>query len=100
MALILVRPHTSSFDGPAVALHLRKTGIRRVASLSMHTIDTFQVWVHEQRSCAETEEERLGWIRLDAWINRQMVFLKARYPHQNVHNLPVFRLVEEDCNDE
>lgn len=29
MALILVRPHTSLLDGPAVALYLRKVGIRR-----------------------------------------------------------------------
>lgn len=29
MALILVRPHTSLLDGPAVALYLRKVGIRQ-----------------------------------------------------------------------
>lgn len=29
MALILARPHTSLLDGPAVALYLRKLGIRR-----------------------------------------------------------------------
>ncbi|MBU2862014.1 hypothetical protein HF290_17000 [Acidithiobacillus ferrooxidans] len=67
---------------------------------SDHTIGTFQVWVHDRRRCAETEEERRGWIRLDAWVNRRVVFLKARYPYQNVNNLPVFALVEEDCNDE
>ncbi len=30
MALILVRPHTSLLDGPAVALYLRKVGIQAV----------------------------------------------------------------------
>lgn len=29
MALILVRPHTSLLDGPAVALHLRRMGIKK-----------------------------------------------------------------------
>ncbi|MHB8249620.1 MAG: hypothetical protein ACYDCX_12155 [Acidithiobacillus sp.] len=65
-----------------------------------YTISTFQVWVHDRRRCAETEEERRGWIRLDAWVNRRVVFLKSRYPHQNVNGLPMFALVEEDFNDE
>lgn len=62
--------------------------------MSDHTIGTFQVWVHDRRREAETEEERLGWIRLDAWINQRVTCLRARYSQQNVGGLPLFHLVE------
>ncbi|BDB13370.1 hypothetical protein [Acidithiobacillus ferrooxidans] len=65
-----------------------------------YTIGTFQLWINDRRRCAKTEEERRGWIRLDAWVNQRVVSLKARYPHQNVHNQPAFRLVEEGFQDE
>ncbi|MHB1643090.1 MAG: hypothetical protein ACYCS8_10625 [Acidithiobacillus sp.] len=68
--------------------------------MTNHTIGTFQLWINDRRREAGTEEERRGWIRLDAWVNRRVVFLKARYPHQNVHSLPVLRLVEEGFQDE
>lgn len=64
-----------------------------------YTIGAFQVWVHDRRRRAETEEERSGWIRLDTWVNRQVVFLKSRYPHQSVNGLPMFALVEEGINE-
>lgn len=65
-----------------------------------YTIGTLQIWINDRRREAETEQERLGWIALDAWINRRVARLKARYPHQNVNHLPVFVLVKEDLPDE
>ena len=62
-----------------------------------YTIGMFQLWVHDRRRDAETEET--GWIRLDAWIVRRVDLLKARYPHQTISSLPLFCLFE-DTNDE
>jgi hypothetical protein len=63
--------------------------------MSDHTIGMFQVWVHDRRREAQTDEERLGWIRLDAWITQRVAVLKEQYSHQNIDSLPMFRLVDK-----
>lgn len=63
----------------------------------MHTksVGDLQIWIHDRRRTAETEEDRQGWIKLDAWLQRRIAFLREKR-FLCIHEMSVYVLIEDE----
>lgn len=63
----------------------------------MHSknIGDLQIWIHNRRRSAKTEEETQGWVKLDAWLQRRIDVLREKR-FLCIHEMPVYALIEDE----
>lgn len=60
-----------------------------------YSVSDFQQWVCERIRESATEDEKAGWVRVDAWVHRRIAALSTQCGHAiRTHDCSAYHLVE------